>query len=314
MNTGSTASATSPAADAPLLFPPVLAAAVKAIACELPVRQDIPLSRFTIPELAREAVARGLTDSLSTSTVQRWLAEDVLRPWQHHSWIFPRDPLFEAKAARVLDLYQRVWEGHPLKPDEFVLSADEKTTLQPRSRTHPTQAPAPGVPMRVEHEYLRSGSLAYLAAWDVHRARLFGRCEPTTGIIPFGKLVEQVMTLEPYRSAARVFWILDNGSSHRGAAAVLRLQTDWPNLLVIHLPVHASWLNQIEIYFSIVQRKVLTPTDFPSLQALAATLLAFQDRYQRIAAPFAWKFTRQNLATLMAKLSHPLPIPLPRCA
>lgn len=234
-------------------------------------------------------MARGLTGSLNNSTVQRWLAQDVLRPWQHHSWIFPRDPHFETNAARVLDLYQGMWEGRALGPDEFVLSADEKTTLQPRIRAHPTQAPAPGVPMRVEHEYRRSGSLAYLAAWDVHRARLFGRCELTTGIVPFGNLVEQVMTQEPYLSATRVFWILDNGSSHRGAAAAQRLQAEWPNLLVIHLPVHASWLNQIEIYFSIVQRKVITPSDFPSLQTLAATLLAFQDRYQRIAAPFAWK-------------------------
>ena len=119
--------------------------------------------------------------------------------------------------------------------------------------------------MRIEHEYDRGGALAYLAAWDVHRARLFGRLEPTTGIEPFGRLVAQVMTVEPYASAKRVFWVVDNGSSHRGKASVDRLQGQWANLRLVHLPVHASWLNQIEIYFSVVQRKVLSPNDFTDL-------------------------------------------------
>jgi hypothetical protein len=119
--------------------------------------------------------------------------------------------------------------------------------------------------MRVEHEYERGGALAYLAAWDVHQARLFGRCEPTTGIAPFGRLVDQVMSTAPYASAERVFWVVDNGSSHRGQASVDRLQGAWPNLRLVHLPIHAFWLNQIEIYFSIVQRKVLNPNDFTDL-------------------------------------------------
>jgi len=114
----------------------------------------------------------------------------------------------------------------------------------------------------VEHEYERKGALAYLAAWDVHRARLFGRCEAKNGIEPFGRLVDEVMSVEPYASADRVFWVVDNSSSHRGQRSVKRLQGAWPNLRLIHLPTHASWLNQIEIYFSIVQRNVLTPNDF----------------------------------------------------
>jgi hypothetical protein len=287
---------------------------VKAVACELPAEQNVPLSRFSVRELAREAVVRGLMDSVSSSTIQRWLDQDVLRPWRHQSWIFPRAPDFEIKAARVLDLYHRLFDGCALQSDEYVVSADEKTSLQPRTRLHPTQAPAPGQPMRVEHEYERCGALAYLAAWDVHRAKLFGRCEPTTGIVPFGNLVRQVMTQEPYASARRVFWILDNGSSHRGDASVRRLETEWLNLRVIHLPVHASWLNQIEIYFSIVQRKVITPSDFANLQALEDTILAFQARYEQVATPFAWKFTREKLAILMAKLSQPLLPSLASCA
>jgi hypothetical protein len=156
--------------------------------------------------------------------------------------------------------------------------------------------------MRVEHEYERGGALAYLAAWDVDRARLFGRVEPTTGIVPFGRLVGQVMAAEPYASARRVFWVVDNGSSHRGQASVDRLQGAWPNLRLVHLPVHASWLNQIEIYFSIVQRKVLNPNDFTDLAEVAQRLLAFQRRYEQTAVPFDWRFTRADLDDLLRRL------------
>lgn len=287
---------------------------VKALACEIPARLGIPLSRFSTSELAREAVARGIVASISGATVWRWLSADALKPWQHRSWIFPRDPDFETKAALVLDLYQRLWEGRPLRPDEYVISADEKTSLQARIRLHPTQPPASGQAMRLEHEYKRGGALAYLAAWDVHRAKVFGRCEQTTGIEPFGRLVEQVMTQEPYASAHRVFWILDNGSSHRGKAAIKRLQARWPKLKVVHLPVHASWLNQIEIYFSIIQRKVLTPNDFASLTAVEERLLSFEKRFGEVAQPFEWKFTRADLAALMAKLTNDQPEPLALCA
>jgi hypothetical protein len=287
---------------------------VKALACEIPARLGIPLSRFSTSDLAREAVTRGITASISGATVWRWLSVDALKPWQHRSWIFPRDPDFEAKAGPVLDLYQRRWEGRSLRPDEYVISADEKTSLQARIRLHPTQPPAAGQAMRVEHEYKRGGALAYLAAWDVHRAKVFGRCEQTTGIEPFGRLVEQVMTEEPYASAHRVFWIVDNGSSHRGKAAIQRLETAWPTLKLVHLPVHASWLNQIEIYFSIVQRKVLTPNDFASLAAVEERLLAFEKRFGEVARPFEWKFTRADLVTLMAKLANDQPEPLALCA
>jgi hypothetical protein len=156
--------------------------------------------------------------------------------------------------------------------------------------------------MRVEHEYERKGALAYLAAWDVHRAKLFGRCEPNNGIEPFGRLVEEVMREEPYASADRVFWVVDNGSSHRGQRSLKRLQGEWPNLRLVHLPTHASWLNQIEIYFSVVARKVLTPNDFADLDKLAEGLTAFQERYEQAAEPFAWKFTRHDLERLLSRL------------
>ncbi len=263
----------------------------------------MPLSRWHVPELRADAIRRGIVAKVSDATIWRWLSTDAIRPWAHRSWIFPRDPEFCAKASRVLDLYAGTWEGKRLGKRDFVLSADEKTSIQARIRTHPSTPPARGQAMRIEHEYRRGGALAYLAAWDVHRARIHGRCEPTTGIEPFDRLVAQVMSTEPYASARRVFWVVDNGSSHRGEASAKRLRKAWPNLRLVHLPLHASWLNQIEIYFSIVQRKVLTPNDFASLEEVAERLLAFENRYEELASPFEWKFTRDDLARLMARLS-----------
>ncbi len=291
------------------VFPPEEVAAVKAVACELPSTEGVPLSRFSRAELHRLVIERALTEA-SASTIWRWLSNDALRPWQQRSWVFPRDPGFEAKAARVLDLYEGRWEGKLLHPGEFVISADEKTQLQALGRKHATLAPAPGRPMLVEHEYERGGTLAYLAALDIgrrgkssRRPRIFGRCEPRAGKDPFDRLVDQVMTQEPYASAKRVFWVVDNGSSHAGQASIERLEGRFENLVLVHLPVHASWLNQIEIYFSILQRKALTPNDFPSLAALEERILGFQGHWQRVAEPFEWNFTRRDLAALMAKLS-----------
>ena len=157
--------------------------------------------------------------------------------------------------------------------------------------------------MRVEHEYFREGAWTYLAAWDVHRAKLFGRCENKSGIAPTDRLMAEVMTQEPYQSAHRFFWILDNCSAHRGQKAAQRIRSQWPNAVLVHTPIHASWLNQIEIYFSIVQRKVLTPNDFLSLAQLEQRLLAFQKHYQQTASPFQWTFTRKDLNALLTKLS-----------
>ncbi len=275
---------------------------MKAIACELPAQLGRPLSRLLVPDIRSEVLRRGLVASISDTTIWRWLSEDAIKPWTHRSWIFPRDPAFERKAGRVLDLYAGVWEGRPLRPDEYVLSADEKTSIQARIRRHPSLPPGPGRARRVEFEYERGGALQYLAAWDVGRARLFGRCEPRSGAAPFDRLVAQVMADEPYRSARRVFWVVDNGSSHRGQPAIRRLAEIDPRLVLVHLPVHASWLNQVEIYFSVLERKVLTPPEAVSLDELAARILAFGAEYELLARPFEWKFTRADLIALLRRL------------
>ena len=276
---------------------------IKALACALPKERDLPFSRLSHADIAREAVQRGVVASISGTTVWRWLSAEAIKPWSHRSWIFPRDAQFGEKASRLLDLYQGIWEGRPLGPDDYVISADEKTSIQARRRIHPGSAPAAGRCRRVEFEYQRGGALAYMAAWDVRRAKVFGQCESTTGIESYCRLVDLVMQREPYRSARRVFWVTDNGSSHRGRVSVQRLSEWYPNAIQVHTPVHASWLNQIEIYFSVVQRKVLTPNDFADLQEVKARLLDFQARYEQYAKPFEWKFTRDDLKALLAKLA-----------
>jgi hypothetical protein len=277
-------------------------AEVIALACELPAEKGVPLSRWSSVELAREAQARGIVERISGVTVWRWLSEDAIRPWNYRSWIFPRDPRFAEKAGPILDLYEGRWEGELLHPGDYVVCADEKPSIQARARKHPTLPATLGEGQKVEHEYERKGALCYLAAWDAKRARLFDRCAPKDGIEPFDALVDQFMTTEPYRNAQRVFLVLDNGSAHRGKRSIDRLQGAWPNLIVVHTPIHASWLNQVEIYFSIVQRKALQPNDFPDLDALEQHLLGFGRRYEQIARPFEWKFTRTDLNDLLDRL------------
>jgi hypothetical protein len=300
------------------VFPPEEVAQVKAIACELPRSLGVPLSRFSRAELHRLVVERGVC-AASAATIARWLRADALKPWQYRSWIFPADPAFLEKAGPVLDLYQGRWQGKLLHPGEFVICADEKPSIQARRRIHETlPAAARSRGQRLEHSYKRAGALTYLAALDIgrrggRRPRVFGRSEARAGIDPFDRLVRQVTTKEPYSSARRVFWIVDNGSSHRGRKSVERLERRWPNLVLVHLPLHASWLNQLEIYFSIVQRKLLEPNDFANLAQLAHTLNDFQRHWNEIAQPFDWNFSRDDLAALLNRLAAHEP-PLRRAA
>lgn len=269
----------------------------------MPLELDLPLSRISTADLQREVIARGIVASIGQTTLWRWLNEDAIKPWNHRSWVFPRDPDFEKKASPILDLYERRWRRKPLAENEFVISADEKPSIQCRRRKYATTPPAPGRPMRIEHEYFREGSWTYIAAWDVHRAKVFGSCVPKIGIVPFDQLADSVMRQKPYRNAKRVFWIVDNASVHRGPASVDRFRSQWPNTVLLHTPNHASWLNQVEIYFSVVQRKVLTPNDFLALNDIPQRLADFERYYEDVARPFQWKFTRKDLKELLDRLA-----------
>lgn len=284
-------------------FPPRVVVDIKALACELPAELGLPLSRLSSADIARAAVSRGIVASISGATVWRWLSADAIKPWFHRSWVSPRDPCFADKGGRVIDLYQGIWEGKPLGRKDYVICADEKTSIQARKRESAGK-PGPQRMRRVESDYERAGALAYLAAWDVRRAKVLGLCEPTTGIAPFQRLVDLVMRQEPYCSARRVFWVTDNGSSHRGLASARRLASWYPQAIQVPTPIHASWINQVEIYFSVVQRKVLEPNETDDLTVLQQRLMDFQVYYENAATPFEWKFTRDDLNRLLLRLQE----------
>lgn len=284
------------------IFPPLDRALVQAMACEAVAQTKLPISRQSIADLTGRAQAT-LGKAISDTTVWRMLHEDAIKPWQYEHWIFPRDPRFAEKAGRILDLYAGFWEGEPLGPGDYVLSSDEKTSIQARERCHGEQPPGPGRTRRIETEYKRGGALQYLATWDVHRGVVMGRCESRTGIRPFGRVVTQILRSEPYRDATRLFLVVDNGSSHRGQRSIERQRRRDKRIIVVHTPVHASWLNQVEIYFSIIQRKVLTPNDFANLDAIRLRLALYEELTNRQPKPFAWKFTRQDLTDWLKRAS-----------
>ena len=297
------ASRTNPAVVASRSFPPLDRAIVTSIACDVVARTGNPLSRQSTTDLALR-VQDELNKPISRTTVWRILDEDAIKPWQYEHWIFPRAANFFEKAAVVLDLYEGYWQGERVDPFDRILSSDEKTSIQARIRRHSTLGPAPGRRRRVEAEYGRGGALQYLAAWDVQQGMVMGLCEAKTGIEPFGRLVQQVMERPPYDSADRVFWVVDNGSSHRGDASVKRMSQAHPNAILVHLPVHASWLNQVEVYFSLLQRKVLTPNDSTDLQELELRIKLYEELTNKQPKPFNWRFTKYDLFDLLQRLAR----------
>ncbi len=286
-----------------LIFPPLDQATVQALACEVIFETEQPLSRQSLADLIGRA-ATALGKPISRSSVWRILHEADLKPWRYEYWIFPRDPEFARKAEAILDLYAGFWQEKPLGPNDYIISSDEKTSIQARLRCHPSWPPAPRRPRRIEFEYDRGGALQYLAGWDVRRGYVMGRCEASTGIEPFGRLVSQIMEQEPYQSAHRVFWVVDNGSSHRGEPSVRRLAKAYPKAILVHTPVHASWLNQVEIYFSKIQRKVLTPNDFADLKEIEQRLRLYEELTNQNPRPFNWKFDRAKLTQFLEHLNE----------
>jgi hypothetical protein len=275
-------------------------AVVVAIACELPAQRGLPLSRLSLNDVHREA-ERELRPCPSVSTIRRWLREDAIRPWSHRNWVFPRDPHFLEKASRVLDLYHGMWAGKPLGEKDVVVCADEKR-IQMVRREVPTAPPSPGQPMKVEHEYERLGVIAYHAVLDVRTGKVAGRCAARSRAVDFQATVDAVMAEAPCQSAERVFWIVDNGPAHTPRSFPMWLEEHHPKAVAVHLPVHASWLNQAEAYFSALQRKALTPMDVRDGDALVERLRDFEDRYNERARPYEWKFTRRDLRNVLRRL------------
>lgn len=288
---------------------------MKALACERPVdARRVPLSRFSVVDVCGRAWDLGLT--LSYSTIWRRLKEDALRPWLYQQWLFPRDPLLLEKATPVLELYHGRWEGQPLGPRDLVICADEMSGLQAVSRIHagmapyiPCRPPLPGRPgrrvdrrARSEFEYERHGTVCYQAFLNVFTGTIYGEVQDVNGIETFEQAFSNFLRRH-CELAEHIFLIVDNGSAHHPNTSPARLQAKHPNVTVVHLPTHSSWLNQIELYFSIIHRKALAPADFGSVDELKQRILWFQWHYNSRSAPFNWQYSRSDLEAYIERLA-----------
>jgi hypothetical protein len=287
------------AAGARPAFPPDLAFYLVKLACELPDKADRSLSLWTCGELARTVQDEGIVDSISVQSVQRILLCHRLKPWRVHHWLssdVPRDEAFRRQVLKIRELYTR-----SLAPDERVLSLDEKTSIQPRPRTNETLPPQPGgVPARVEHEYVRMGALNLMAAFDTRTGEVFAICRKRKRQAEFIELLEEVDERTPNRIRV-IHLVCDNVSMHRG-----RLTQAWlkahPRFRMHFTPVHCSWMNQVEQWFSILQRKRLVAPNFADLEELESRLMAFIDEWNATAHPFRW--TKRSFDKILAKVDQ----------
>ncbi len=255
----------------------------------------MPLSQWDCTELARQLETAGVVAQISAETVRRVLKLNQLKPWRHHSWLspkVPRDAAFARAVSEVCDLYTR-----PLATHEVVLCVDEKTSLQPRKRTAATRPAVPGRPVQVEQEYLRDGALNLFAAFNTRTGEVLGwnaERKRAEEFISFLELLDQ--SLPPQLTAIHV--VLDNLRVHKGKAVTAWL-AQHPRFSFHFPPVHCSWMNQVEQWFSILERKVLRIADFPSLLALDQRLHRFIAYWNERAHPFNW--TTKSITKVMAK-------------
>jgi transposase len=272
-------------AGAPRVFPPIVKTQLVKLACELPEDEARSLSTWTCSELARTLVRDRVVASISASSVQRILASEKLKPWRVHHWLsskVPRDEQFRASVHNISDLYTR-----KLGPHERVLSLDEKTSLQPRTRTSRNRPARPGnEPVVVEHEYVRKGALNLFAAFDTRTGRVLGILRTRKRQVEFIELLEAIDHTTP-ASVTHIHVLCDNLSIHAGKLANAWLAAH-PRFRMHFTPVHCSWMNQVEQWFSILTRKRLRAPNFANLADLEEKILDFIDEWNEIAHPFAW--------------------------
>ena len=265
------------------------------MACERPDKLDRSLSQWDCRELAEQLVRDRVVASISPDTVRRILENHQLKPWRHHMWLsptVPRDADFAASVQNICDLYTR-----PLAPHEMVLSVDEKTNLQPRPRKTPTRAARPGRPVQVEHEYGRCGALNLFAAFDTRTGRVYGYTAERKRQKEFIEFLE-ILDREIAPEVTAIHLVLDNLRMHKGKQVQAWL-AQHPRFVFHHPPVHCSWMNQVEQWFSILQRKRLTIVDFANKAELAEKLHQFIAQWNEKAHPFNW--STKSVAKVMAK-------------
>lgn len=284
----------------PPIYDDSVRALITAIACELPAKRQLPLSRLSIFDIHMVAVCE-IDPCPSPSTIAAWLKQAAIKPWTYTSWKTPRDPEFKQKASPVLDLYNGTWNGEELTDRDVVVCADEKTAIPARSRHQ--RSPGPGRPLRVDHEYERHGGCTYQAALIVGTGEVYGQCVVKNTRANFERLVEMVMAEPICQQADRVFWITDNGTAHHPNTFTGWLKKQYDNVEGLHLPKGASWLNQIELYFSVLARKALSGGSFDSIVALMHQISGFEVLWNAVPEPFEWTYTNEDLAKMLEKLS-----------
>ena len=279
-------------------FPPAVALHLVRLACELPGVEGRSLSHWTCSELARKLVEDGIVPSISPQTVHRILSHHRLKPWRVHYWMnpkAPRDAEFYATVQELCELYTR-----PLGPHEVILSVDEKTSIQPRQRISPTRPAQPGRPVQIEHEYERAGALHLFAAFDIRSGKVYGQCHPRKRQVEFIQLLEHLDAVLP-AEITLIRLIADNISIHKGKEVCQWLQRH-PRFHMHFTPVHCSWMNQVEQWFSILQRKRLCYSDFAGTEDLRGAILQFIEEWNRYAHPFRW--TRKSFEKILSKMKE----------
>ena len=292
---------TARAAAASRFFPPDVALYIVKLACERPAVHAAALSQWDCKEIARQLQEDDIIARISVETVRRVLKRHQLKPWRYHAWLsarVPRDAAFAEAIRSLIDLYTR-----PLAPYERVVCVDEKTSLQPRKRTAPTLPACPRLPNRVEHEYVRGGALNLFGGFDTRSGQVIGWTSPRKRSSDFIAFLEILDRQTPAEVTA-LHIVLDNVSAHTSRATRDWLTTH-PRFVFHFLPVHCSWMNQVEQWFSILQRKCLRVLDLADLDALDRHILGYIARWNRTAHPFNW--TTRSVAKVMAKCSLPTP-------
>ena len=280
-------------------FPPEVAMYLVKLACELPDLLGKSLSTWTCAQLARRLVEDGVVAQISVQSVWRILLSHKLKPWRVHHWLSPKTPRDEAFKQRVLeicDLYTR-----ELTPHEIVLSYDEKTSLQPRTRSTPTRPALPGnIPIQLEHEYTRKGALQLFAAFDTRTGKVFHIMRPRKRQAEFIELLELIERSIP-PTVTRIHMIGDNVSTHHGKLVRAWIERH-PRFQMHFTPVHCSWMNQVEQWFSIFQRQRLTAPNFQDLADLERKCGAFIADWNKHAHPFKW--TQRSFDKILAKTEN----------
>lgn len=284
-----------------MLFPPEVELHTVRLACDLPETAGRSLSQWDCTELARQLQQDGIVDHIAPQTIQRILDRWQLKPWRSHVWLHPRTPrdaAFIATTREIADLYVR-----PLLATEAVLSLDEKTSLQPRPRRTPTRPARPGSPVQVEHEYARAGAVHLFAAFDTRTGTVYGLTFRRKRQVEYLALLEHLDQTIP-AAITTIHLIADNVSVHHGKA-VQHWLTRHPRFVAHFTPVHCSWMNQVEQWFGILQRKRLRHPNFPDLTALTAAILQFIAEWNQVAHPFRW--TAQSFDKVLAAAQAAIP-------